>query len=288
MISVKDRVLLGDHRAVVNNIEQAVRQQTFTAKVETGDPQLSRDEASQLLQKYEIRRHGLMFKTNTLITRKSLDIFARIAGRGVRVEGASNLRPVTGGAIVTSNHFSPVENLFVRKAIGRHRLHIVSQLTNLKMSGWLGYLMNYADTLPISTEKEWMGREFPKLLGGYLERGDWALIYPEQEMWFNYTKPRPPQRGAYYFAAQFNKPIVSCFISMQTQPSPVTDDFDAVQYTVHVLKPLWPDPQLDVRTASKKLQAADYAQKKAAYEQAYGRKLSYDFTPQDIAGWRHE
>lgn len=30
----------------------------------------------------------------------------------------------------------------------------------------------------------------------------------------------------------------------------------------------------------------DYAQKKAAYESAYQKKLDYRFTPHDIAGWR--
>lgn len=287
MISVKDRVLRGDHRGAISNIAQATRTGAFTAKVQEGDPELTTAEALHLLQSYQARRQSLRFKTSTFITRKGLDMFARIAGHGVRVEGAEKLAAVTGGAIVTSNHFSPVENLFVRKAVRGHRLHIVSQLTNLKMGGWLGYLMNYGDTLPISTEKEWMGREFPAILGGYLKRGDWVLIYPEQEMWFNYTKPRPPQRGAYYFAAKFNRPIVSIFVSMHAEQNPVTADFDAVDYTVHVLDPLWPDPQLDVRTASKRLQQADYAQKKAAYERAYGRELSYDFSSRDIAGWRH-
>lgn len=31
--------------------------------------------------------------------------------------------------------------------------------------------------------------------------------------------------------------------------------------------------------------AQDYRQKVAAYEQAYGKKLTYDFDESDIAGW---
>ena len=37
----------------------------------------------------------------------------------------------------------------------------------------------------------------------------------EQEMWFNYRKPRPPKRGAYYYAAKFNVPIVSFFVEIR-------------------------------------------------------------------------
>ena len=39
----------------------------------------------------------------------------------------------------------------------------------------------------------------------------WVLIYPEQEMWFNYRKPRPPKRGSYFYAAEAEVPIILVF-----------------------------------------------------------------------------
>lgn len=46
-----------------------------------------------------------------------------------------------------------------------------------------------------------MGRKFPQRIKSVLDNNQIVIIYPEQEMWSNYCKPRPLQRGAYYYAA---------------------------------------------------------------------------------------
>lgn len=114
------------------------------------------------------------------------------------------------------------------------------------------------------------------------------MIYPEQEMWFNYRKPRPVKRGAYYYAAKANVPIISCFTEIIDQPKPEknNDEFYQTKYRLHVLPLIWPDSKLSVNENAKMMMEKDYAQKKAAYEAAYQKKLSYDFEPHDIAGWR--
>lgn len=53
---------------------------------------------------------------------------------------------------------------------------------------------------------------------------------------------------------------------------------------VHVLPVIYPDRQLDERTASLRMQHTDYEQKCAAYVMAYGKKLTYDFEEGDIVG----
>ena len=58
-------------------------------------------------------------------------------------------------------------------------------------------------------------REFPKIIKDILDGNNLILIYPEQEMWFNYKKPRPLKEGAYNFASQNNVPILSCFVEMK-------------------------------------------------------------------------
>ena len=47
---------------------------------------------------------------------------------------------------------------------------------------------------------------------------------------------------------------------------------------------IYPDRQLDERTASLRMQHTDYEQKCAAYVMAYGKKLTYDFEEGDIVG----
>ena len=284
---IANRLLRGDRRAVVANIATAARARNWYAKVETNDPALTIAEQQQVLAAYLRRRQTLGFHLNTGIARALMGTAARLETAGVTISGAEQLAGITGGAIVTSNHFSPVENMIVRKAVRGHRLMIVSQLTNLQMGGMLGYLMNYADTLPVSTTTQYMGRDFPALLEANLARNRFILIYPEAEMWFNYTRPRPPKRGAYYYAARFGVPVVSCFISMAPTAKAMSADFTAVQFHMHVLPTIWPDHAKSVRDNAQQMMQQDYAQKCAAYQAAYGQAVTAPFSPQDIAGWRH-
>lgn len=283
-----DRLLQADHRAAVHNIALAAAAGTFNVKVEAGDPQLSGDAQKALLTQYASRRSGLTFRSQSLGARELMNVAGRVVTRDVRISGQARLASIPGGAIVTSNHFSPLENLFVRRTVAGHRLRIVSQLTNFAMTGFTGYFMRYGDTIPVSGDREWFGRQFPGILQDALDARQWVLIYPEQEMWFNYRKPRPLQRGAYYYAARFGVPVVSLFVSMYDTGRPVSADFNAVRYAVEVLPVLWPKPELDVRAASKDLQRRDTVQKAAAYARAYGHEPADEFSPRDIAGWRHD
>lgn len=126
---------------------------------------------------------------------------------------------------------------------------------------------------------------FHEILTETFRRNDWILIYPEQEMWFNYTKPRPPKRGAFLFAAEHGVPVIPLFISMETLGKRDNKEFMKVRQTDWVLDPIYPDKNLSARENSKRMMELDYEQKKAAYEKAYGKPLDYTFSLSDIAGW---
>lgn len=285
---IANRLLRGDRRPVVANIAQAAAAHDWQAKVETGDPAFTLAEEQDVINDYLARRQTIGFKTNTLIARTLMHLATIGETAGVRVLGRENLAGVHGGAIVTSNHFSPVENMIVRKAVRGHRLMIVSQATNLRMPGFLGFMMNYADTIPLSTTLSYMGHQFPALLQEAFAQQRFVLIYPEQEMWFNYDRPRPVQRGAYYYAARFHVPVVSCFVTMQATAKVVSDDFNAVRFTMHVLPLIVPDPGLSVKENSEQMRQQDFKQKAALFEQTYGRPVDGPVDPADIAGWRHD
>ncbi|WP_125581935.1 lysophospholipid acyltransferase family protein [Lacticaseibacillus suibinensis] len=274
------------HLPVVKNIEQAVQEGRFNDKVEVNDPSLPASEQKDVIANYLRRQHTWRHRVNNVIVRTGMNLTARWLGRTVTITGQANLAGVHSGAIVTSNHFSPMENLVVRKGLGLPRLYIVSQTTNLKMPGTLGYVFNNADILPIAADVNYLAHEFPAMLEKVLAAGRDVLIYPEQEMWYNYRKPRPPKRGAYYYAAQFNVPIISCFVALQNSSRQVSPAFNAVSYQLEILKPIYPDPTKSVRANSIAMMNQDYQQKCAAYERAYHRPLSYTFSPDDIAGWR--
>ena len=281
---ITDLFLRGDRSAVIANIKRAATEGRFNDKVETNDPVLDLSQERALEANYLRMRKKPAFWLNSHLELALIGTTASVDTRHVRVVGRDNLAGVTGGAVVTSNHFSPGENLMVRKAARGRSLQIVGQLTNLEMGGFLGYLMTYG-TLPISSDAKYMGREFPKLLGGSLQKGNWVLIYPEQEMWFQYRRPRPPKRGAYYYAARFNVPVVSCFVTMRDTGVHLTGDFNRIEYTLHILKTLRPDPKLSVRDNSLAMMQADYAQKCELYETTYGEAIDAPFSAADIVGW---
>ena len=130
-----------------------------------------------------------------------------------------------------------------------------------------------------------MQRDFYSTLKDLLSKDEYILIYPEQEMWFNYRKPRPLKRGAYYYAAKLGAPVVSCFVEMQNLEKEDSEGFYKVKYIVHIMPTIYPDPEKSVKENSIEMCLRDYNQKKDAYEKAYGKELVYTFEEDDIAGW---
>ena len=282
-------MIIGQNReAVIDNIRCAAESGDFYRKVEMGDPVLTDEQSNSITDRYLASRKPGAFRLKSFVARQMANLVTFWVNRDTEIVGLENMPSLPDGAIITSIHFSPVENTVIRhlvKQYGQKRLNIVSQVTNLAMPGVIGFLMNYADVIPLSVSPHYMQRDFISVLSELLGRGEPVLIYPEQEMWFNYRKPRPPKRGAYHFAAKLNAPVVSCFVEMVDLDDNDTDRFKKVKYILHVLGVLYSDPNKSVRDNSIALAERDYQLKKAAYEQAYGKPLGYDFEREDIAGW---
>ncbi len=284
-------MIFGDNRrAVIENIRTCAENGDFHSKVELGDPVLSAEQNRNITDAYLENRKRLTFKLKTAIAVTMAQIATRMINKNTEIVGLEKIPQNLGGVLITSNHFSPVENTVIRhltNTLGRRRLNIISQTTNFAMPGVIGFLMNYADTIPISTEPRYLARDFLSVLKEKLVlRKEAVLLYPEQEMWFNYRKPRPPKGGAYFFAAKLNVPIISCFVEIVDTPKDDTPEFRQVKYILHVLDVLFPDAEKSVRENTEMLSERDYALKKACYETVYGKKLTYTFENSDIAGWK--
>ena len=174
-----------------------------------------------------------------------------ITGRHrLKIEGTENLANLRSGAVFTSNHFERFENLAVRRVSrlvpGRHRFYKLIREGNYFIPGFIGWLLRYADTLPLSSSVKTtalLGDAVSKIL----KRGDHLLVYPEQAMWWNYEKPRPLRIGAFHFAAKNGVPVVPCFVTLSPADPRLPVLPDNVAWTVHVGSPLYPDPTLSVR-----------------------------------------
>ncbi len=145
--------------------------------------------------------------------------------------------------------------------------------------------MNHIGIIPISDQVSYMKSNFQKTIKKVLKRKNYILIYPEQEMWFNYRKPRPPKPGAYYYASKYNVPIISCFVEIIDTDENDTEEFKKVKYVLHILKPIYPKEGMKDKENARWMSKKDYEQKKEAYEKAYNKKLDYKFENEDIAGW---
>ena len=278
-----------DRETVVENIRKAAESGDFYAKVELDDPTLTAAESREIIRNYLRDRNKISFRFRSFWARRVDNIVTALVNWQTEIVSHIDDRILKDGAIITSNHFSPLENTVIRHYVQQHtrrKFRIVSQVTNFAMRGFLGFLMNYADTIPLPTEPRALAQDFTAILQESLQKKEVVLIYPEQEMWFQYRKPRPPKKGAYHFAAKLQKPVISCFVEIVDTGKPEKDPaFHKTAYRLHVLDVLYPDPAKSVRDNSRELCERDYALKTAAYEACYRKPLSYTFEQEDIAGY---
>ena len=285
-------MIIGDNRkAVIENIKAFAESGQFHNKVELNDPVLDAKQSRKITDAYLENRKHLSFKAKTVLGVLLARTATKIINKNTEIEGLEKIPKDLGGVLITSNHFSPLENTVIRhltNKLGRRKLGIISQTSNFAMTGIIGFLMNYADTIPISADPRYLARDFLSLLKERLvEKKEAILLYPEQEMWFNYRKPRPPKNGAYFYAAKLNIPIISCFVEMVDLEEDDNAEFKKVKYILHVLDVLYPNPEKTVKENTEELGVLDYSLKKTCYEAVYGKKLTYEFEGSDIAGWKN-
>lgn len=236
-------------------------------------------------------RRKLSNKCKTLVARAVARILQPIVRRDLQITvvGEENLKDIKGGALITSNHFSIFENLAVKEVAdrvpGKHRFYRVIKGLNFFQPGWVGFLMKNCDTLPLSKNLKTM-RLFGESLEILLKRDALVLIYPEQAMWWNYRKPRPPKAGVYFYAAKFDVPIIPCFVTMEDTDKIEKNGFPKQKYTVHVMPPLYPNPEKTPRENERFMMEENYRLCCELYEKTYGEKVTYSHRA-DIKGWEN-
>ena len=276
---------------VIENIKFAVEEGNFNKKVEEGDPVLTDEQRTEIIGKFDNLKEKLQNKTKAYIARNIVDIITEKINMDTKIIGLEKIKDINGGAIITSNHFSKVDNTIIRYLLhrigrGKH-FYIIVQETNIIMPGSIGWLLRNCYTMPLSKNAEYMTKNFAPALEKLLKQNEYVLIYPEEEMWFNYRKPRPLKIGAYHYAAKFNVPIIPCFIEIREKETIGASGFYDLKYKLHILNPIYPDMSLGLKERKEKMRKIDYDQRVEAYERIYNKKLTNEFKPrEDIAGWK--
>lgn len=282
-------MIFGNNRPqVFKNIKKAVKAKQFNIPVELDDPVLTLRESKETVEKYWQHTKTFSYKLTNAMIDVLYGALSNLSMSKSQIVGQENIKNI-GPAIVTTNHFKHTDSLPIKKlALLHHKqLYIVIEDINLLLPGLFGVIMNNENMVPISKSPSYLGREFPQHIKDVFKKDAWLLVYPEQEMWYEYRKPRPLKNGAYYYAAKNKVPIISCFVEIQNLPKPEkkAPHFNKTKIILHILSPIYPDPHLSIRANAKKMCEIDYNQKKAAYEKAYGKKLDYTFDNSDIAGY---
>lgn len=282
-------IIGGSKREVIDNIKRNILDNELNKKVEVNDPNLVDSEIDRLLDNFYRNRDRLSYGFKRRKADGIVSKFKRVVN--VSFDGTENLAglDLSRGAIITNNHFNPLDSYASRCICDylKKNMCIVIEDTNLALPGMLGFLMNNLNVLPISKGPNYLIKRFIPNLKRVLADGDIVLIYPEEEMWFNYRKPRPCKRGAYQFASMFNVPVISCFTEIVDLKEIDNEEFNKVKYVVHILKPIIPDLEKSSKRNSIDMSDKDFMQKKEAYEKAYNKELVYDFDDSDIAGLRN-
>lgn len=195
------------------------------------------------------------------------------------IRGIENFNAVSGGRIVTCNHFSICDNYAVWMALrdhmdGRMLYKVIREGNYTNPPKPFGLFMRHCNTLPLSSQTATM-KKFLKAVKLLLSRGETILIYPEQSMWWNYRKPKPMQDGAFSLAVRNQVPVVPIFITMEDSDTLDDDGFFVQEYTVNILPAIYPDPTLSGVEAREKMKEENYAAWVKTYEDFYRKPLVY-------------
>ena len=279
-----------DRLTVIKNIKKSVLDGKFNNKVEENDHVVTFEDRQRVILNYDSKKRKLKNKMEYIVARNITDKITCEINKQTEIVGIENIKDINTGAIITSNHFSKVDNTIIRymmQKINKAKdFGIVVQETNFFMPGGLGWLVRNNKTIPLSMDHKYMSKNFIPTIKELLEKKNFILIYPEEEMWFNYKKPRPLKPGAYHYAAKYNVPIIPCFVKIDDLDKVGEDGFKKSKYTLYVMPPIYPDKNKDLRSNKEEMMKKDYELKVKAYETAYNKKLDYKFNEkEDIAGW---
>ena len=198
------------------------------------------------------------------------------------IVGIENYRNLDSGAIITCNHFSPLDSFVMEIAYRKshQKLHrrkffrIIREGNYTSFPGFYGFLMRNCNTLPLSSNKATM-KKFIKAVDKLLQKGQLILIYPEQSMWWNYRKPKPVKKGGFTFAAKNNVPVLPCFITMEDSEFKDSDGLPVQKYTINIAKPIYPNTEKSLPENVEYMMAEHNKAWKEIYEKAYGIPLTY-------------
>lgn len=160
--------------------------------------------------------------------------------KGMKVKGKKNLKKLEGkGAFIFSNHVAISDVLKFQSYVFffRRRVNIIGYPDTLSMpivrnlTRALGYL-----PLPLPGDLKNMV-SLVDAMKFYLEKKQYILIYPEAHIWPYYTKIRNFHGGSFNYPAKLEAPVLPVVTTWRKAKL-----FKKPRQTIHILEPIFPDP----------------------------------------------
>ena len=269
-----------DRVAVIKKMEEYERAGKFDLDLEDDPP------TKELLpEDIDYLRRGLIDKAKTAVAYIMAKRFLKkIQKRRMmiirEIRGLENMRGLSGGAVITCNHFNPFDTFAMHQAFldsgvkGKKLYRVIREGNYTSFPGFYGFLMRNFYTLPLSSNRHTMNK-FSAATSSLLREGNFVLIYPEQSLWWNYRKPKPLKSGAYSIAAKSNVPVLPCFITMKDSDIMGEDGYPVQEYTLNFEKPIYPDATLSHKDRIEKMMRENAEIWQKIYERDYDMPLEY-------------
>ncbi len=132
-------MIIGENKGkVIDNIKQATEEKEYNVKVEVNDPEVTNSEKKEIINKYLVNKRKISYKAKNELARVTVDIAMWMENRGTVIKGIEKVEHIKTGAIITNNHFNPIDSTIIRKLtkkLGKRTLFIVGKEANMAMDG---------------------------------------------------------------------------------------------------------------------------------------------------------
>jgi 1-acyl-sn-glycerol-3-phosphate acyltransferase len=295
MSNPQEVVKAPDRAAVLEKIALYEKEGKFHLDVESDPPWNPVD-----ISKLDLLRKKFSSKIKTMVAYRFASKYFKGMLRSKTViwngvQGLENLGDYQGGAIVTCNHIHQFDNYAVMIGLRKHfkkmkhRIVKVVREGNYSFPGWVGFFMRNCDTLPVNERENQNLKLTAKVFQTakiMLQNNRKILVFPEQGMWWNYRKPRPMKKGAFFMAARHGAPVIPCFFTLKD--SEVVDKktgekslrigkdgFPVQEFTLHVGNMIYPDSDKTLEENAEIMMQKNAEVWKEIYERIYGIPLIY-------------
>ena len=168
---------------IIENIKKNTINNELNKTVAIDDPVLSEEEIDKLIDKYNnLKKNKIKYSIDKKASQAMIKTTCKDVYDNIEFKGIEKLNNLKTGAIITGNHYSPVDTIPIKELIKKvfnKELYIVSYASNLALKPPLDFIVNHENIIPIKDSISYLNEVFKPQLFDLLNKGEFVLIYPD-------------------------------------------------------------------------------------------------------------